>query len=135
MSEPVFSNPDTLPPPPGYSQLVEVAGGRLVFVAGQVSLDKDGSVIGEGDISKQADQVFRNLSAAIASRGGTLKDVIKFTMFVTNMADRLAIRDVRDRYLADAKVKNPPASSLVQVSALFRPEFLVEIEAVAWLSS
>ncbi|GLQ87739.1 RidA family protein [Dyella flagellata] len=134
MSEPVFSNPPTLPPPPGYSQVVEVADGRLVFVAGQVALDKDGLVVGEGDISKQADQVFRNLSAAIESRGGTLKDIIKFTMFVTDMADRPAIRDIRDRYLAEAMVENPPASSLVQVSALFRPEFLVEIEAVAWLS-
>lgn len=134
MSEAVFNNPDTLPPPPGYSQLVEVTGGRLVFVAGQVSLNQDGSLVGEGDIAKQADQVFHNLKAAVESRGGTLKDIIKFTMFVTSMAALPAIREVRDRYLADARVKNPPASTLVQVSALFRPEFLIEIEAVAWLS-
>jgi enamine deaminase RidA (YjgF/YER057c/UK114 family) len=133
MSEPVFSNPDTLFSPPGYSQLVEVTGGKLVFLAGQIALDKAGSLVGAENFAAQADQVFRNLSAAIESRGGTLKDLIKFTMFITDMANVAALREVRDRHLAG--IKNPPASTLVQVSALFRPEFLIEIEAVAWLDA
>ncbi|GGA00962.1 RidA family protein [Dyella caseinilytica] len=133
MSEPVFSNPDTLFPPPGYSQLVEVTGGKLVFVAGQVALDKGGSLVGAGNFARQADQVFQNLRAAIESRGGTLKDIIKFTMFVTDITQLPALREVRDRHLVG--VKNPPASTLVQVSGLFRPEFLIEIEAVAWLGA
>ena len=133
MSEPVFSNPDTLFSPPGYSQLVEVSGGKLVFLAGQIALDKAGSLVGAENFAAQADQVFRNLSAAIESRGGTLTDLIKFTMFITDMANVAALREVRDRHLAG--IKNPPASTLVQVSALFRPEFLIEIEAVAWLDA
>ena len=133
MSEPVFSNPDTLFSPPGYSQLVEVTGGKLVFLAGQIALDKAGSLVGAENFAAQADQVFRNLSAAIESRGGTLTDLIKFTMFITDMANVAALREVRDRHLAG--IKNPPASTLVQVSALFRPEFLIEIEAVAWLDA
>lgn len=133
MSEPVFSNPDTLFPPPGYSQVVEVTGGKLVFVAGQVALDKAGSLVGAGNFALQADQVFRNLRAAIESRGGALKDIIKFTIFVTDVAHLPTLREVRDRHIAD--VKNPPASTLVQVLALFRPEFLIEIEAAAWLNA
>jgi enamine deaminase RidA (YjgF/YER057c/UK114 family) len=133
MSEAVFSNPDTLFSPPGYSQLVEVTGGKLVFLAGQVALDKAGALVGAGDFSQQADQVFQNLRAAIESRGGALKDIIKFTIFVTDVAHLPAFREVRDRHLAG--IKTPPASTLVQVSALFRPEFLVEVEAVAWLSA
>jgi enamine deaminase RidA (YjgF/YER057c/UK114 family) len=133
MSEAVFSNPETLFPPPGYSHVVEVTGGKLVFLAGQVALDKAGSLVGARNFAQQADQVFRNLRAAIESRGGTLKDIIKFTIFVTDTAHLPTLREVRDEHLAD--VKNPPASTLVQVSALFRAEFLIEIEAVAWLSA
>ena len=104
-----------------------------MFLAGQIALDKAGSLVGAENFAAQADQVFRNLSAAIESRGGTLKDLIKFTMFITDMANVAALREVRDRHLAG--IKNPPASTLVQVSALFRPEFLIEIEAVAWLDA
>jgi enamine deaminase RidA (YjgF/YER057c/UK114 family) len=133
MSEAVFSNPDALFSPPGYSHLVEVTGGKLVFLAGQVALDKTGALVGDGDFALQADQVFQNLRAAMESRGGALKDIIKFTIFVTDVAHLPRLRQVRDRHLDG--IKTPPASTLVQVSALFRPEFLIEIEAVAWLSA
>ncbi|MBE1160909.1 RidA family protein [Dyella acidiphila] len=133
MSAPVFSNPDTLVSPPGYTQLVEVSGGKMVFIAGQVALDAAGVLVGPGNFALQADQVFRNLRLAMESRGGSFKDIIKISVFITDMAYLPAFREARDRHLAD--IKTPPASTLVQVAGLFRSDSMLEIEAVAWMAS
>ena len=129
----IRSNPEELAQPPGYTQLVEVGPGRLIFVSGQVALDRSGDVVGKGDFDTQADQVFRNIIAAVTSRGGGPDTVVKLTMFITDMADLPRLRIARDRHFPPGATA--PASTLVQVAALFRPEFLIEVEATAWIAS
>jgi enamine deaminase RidA (YjgF/YER057c/UK114 family) len=131
LQSPLHDNPKTLPTPPGYSQLVEVGPGRLIFVAGQVGLNVSGELVGNGDFRQQAEQAFRNLIAAIESRGGAVGSIIKLSMFLTDMKNLPVLREVRDGFIAPGP--GVPASTTVEVSALFRPEFLFEVEALAWL--
>ncbi|HET9409862.1 MAG TPA: RidA family protein [Candidatus Sulfotelmatobacter sp.] len=120
--------PATMPKSVGYSQLARVSGGTIVFISGQVALDKSGNVVGKDDAKAQIQQVFENLKAAVEAAGGTFGDVIKLNSYFIDMSHLSAFRDVRDKYI---NPKHPPASTAVQVSRLFRPEFLVEVEAVA----
>jgi reactive intermediate/imine deaminase len=120
--------PETMPKSTGYSQVAAVSGGKIVFISGQVALDKSGNVVGNGDFRAQVQQVFENLKAAVEAAGGDFSDVIKLNSYVVDFSHLQDFREVRDQYI---NVKNPPASTAVQVSRLFRPEFLVEIEAVA----
>jgi reactive intermediate/imine deaminase len=119
--------PDGLPPANGYSHAVAVTG-RLVVISGQVPADAQGRVVGAGDPVAQVRQVFENLAAALAAAGATMAQVVKLTVFLTDLADLAAFRQVRDEYIPAV---TPPASSLVQVSGLVNPEFRVEIEALA----
>ncbi|HXY46504.1 MAG TPA: RidA family protein [Thermoplasmata archaeon] len=121
-------NPPDLAPPTGYSHVAEVRGGTLVFVAGQVALDGTGALVGPGDYRAQAEQVFRNLERALASAGATFRDVVKLNYFVLDLSHLPEIREVRDRFV---DTKHPPTSTAVQVSRLFRPEFLLEVDLVA----
>src|SRR5437667_12060302 len=121
------TNPPTLSKPTGYTHVVEATGGRTVYISGQIALDKDGKVVGEGDMKAQAAQVFKNLQAALSAAGATFKDVVKMNTYVTDMSQVQAIRDVRAQYFGETT----PASTLVQVVHLARPELMVEIEVIA----
>src|SRR5205809_1110168 len=121
------TNPPTLSKPTGYTHVVEVSGGKTVYVSGQIALDKDGKVVGEGDMKAQAEQVFKNLQAALAAAGAKFSDVVKMNSYITDMSKVQAVRDVRARYFGDAA----PASTFVEVKGLVRPELLLEIEVVA----
>jgi len=112
--------------PPGYSHAVQGAG--LIFVSGQVALDPEGSVVGIGDMAEQARQAFRNLGAVLDAGGCSFADVLKLTYFVRDVEAVGSIRAARDEFVDMA---NPPASTLVEVSRLFMPDLLIEIEAVA----
>lgn len=120
--------PNTMPTSVGYSQVATVTGGTIVFVAGQVALDKSGHVVGKDDFRMQVQQVFENLQAAVRAAGGTFDDVIKLNGYFLDLSHLAEFREVRDRYV---NINNPPTSTAVQVPGLFRREFLVEIEAVA----
>lgn len=122
-------SPD-LSTPRGYSHVVSTSGGRTVYVAGQISMDKDGNVVGKGDIRAQTRQVLDNVTAALAAAGATFKDVVKATTYVVNLKpdDLAPIREVRTEYYP---AENPPASTLVGVTALAFPDLLIEIEVVA----
>lgn len=124
-------HPPAWPTPPGYSHAVATAR-PLIFVSGQVPIDAAGALVGEGDIEAQTAQVFENLRTVLAGVGAGFDDLVKLTTFVVGLdpGKLLAIRRVRDRYLGDGP---RPASSLVGVTALFRPDVLVEIEAIAEL--
>ncbi len=124
-------HPPELAPPPGYSNVVEVSGSRLVFIAGQIALDREGKLIGGNDIEAQADQVFRNLGFALAAAGCTAKNLVKLNVFVRDMAGLPLYRKARDRFLGSVKPPAAPAITLVEVSKLFREDLLIEIEAVA----
>jgi enamine deaminase RidA (YjgF/YER057c/UK114 family) len=117
-----------MPKSVGYSQLAVVSSGRIVFVAGQVALDESGKLVGRDDYRAQIQQVFENLKAAVEAAGGSFGDVIKLNSYLLDLAHLTEFREVRDRYV---NLKSPPASTAIQVSGLFRPEFLVEVEAVA----
>lgn len=119
-------NPPALSTPTGYTHVVVPQRGRLVFVAGQVSADKSGNVVGKGDFKAQSKQVFENLKAAVEAAGGTLADVAKINVYATDLTQLAALREVRQQYFTG----NPPASTLIQVVALARPEYLLEIEAI-----
>lgn len=122
-------NPEQLPKPNGYSHVVETRGGRTVYVSGQVALDGVGNVVG-ADFRAQTEQVFANLNHALDAVGANFGHVVKLTMFVTELSPEnlTALREVRNRYIDAA---HGPASSLVAITRLVRPELLVEIEVIA----
>ena len=126
-----FVNPPELSAPPGYSHVVEVRNGRMVFIAGQVATDAKGELVGKGDFEAQADQVFRNLAAALASVGCTAKELVKLTVFVRDMRNLALYRKARNRFLGSTTPPAAPAITLVEVSRLVADEYLLEIEAVA----
>jgi enamine deaminase RidA (YjgF/YER057c/UK114 family) len=126
-----FLSPKTLMPPAGYSHIAKVNHGTIVYLAGQVSSDASGTLIGEGNFEAQAEQVFRNLKIAVEAAGGTMADIVKLNIYLVAEIDQAAVpklRAIRDRYV---NVETPPASTLVVVSRLARPGWLVEIEAIA----
>ncbi|MEU9456082.1 RidA family protein [Streptomyces sp. NPDC048277] len=128
MSDPIrIPAPDGVAPATQYTHVV-AATGRFVAVSGQLPLDENGRPVGEGDPAAQARQVFENLRRCLAAAGAGFDDVVKLTYFVTDMACMPAIRAARAAHIPDDRL---PASSAVQVAALVRPEFLMEIEAFA----
>jgi reactive intermediate/imine deaminase len=108
-----------------------VRAGDLLFISGCVALDADGKVVGENDVVAQARQVFENIGLCLAAAGASFEDVVKVTTFLTDVRDRGRINPVRQEFFGDAR----PASTLVEVSALVIPEFLIEVEAVAVVPS
>jgi enamine deaminase RidA (YjgF/YER057c/UK114 family) len=125
-----FSNPKTMPPPRGYTQVVETTGpGRTVYLSGQLGMAPDGAFAGgPGDFRAQATQCFDNLKAGLAAVGGGFEHVVKITNFFVDMAHLPTFFAVRDRYV---NTKAPPASTAIQVGRLAREGALFEIEAVA----
>lgn len=121
-------NPATLPHSPGYAQLVIAPDARTVYIAGQVSQDSSGAVIGAGDFGVQVEQTFGNLRRALTAVGATFAHVLKWNYYVTDASRVGQVREIRDRMLGGIA---PPASTLVEVKGLFRPDIMIEIEAVA----
>jgi 2-iminobutanoate/2-iminopropanoate deaminase len=122
------TNPPALSAPTGYTHIVEVTGpAKTIYISGQIAFDKDGKVVGAGDMKAQAEQVFKNLQTALEAAGATFSDVVKMNSYITDMSKAQAVRDVRARYFKDAT----PASTFVEVKGLVRPELLLEIEVVA----
>ena len=111
----------------GYSQVV-TGRGRLVVVSGQIAQDQAGQLVGPGDPAAQARQVFENLRRCLAEAGAGFDDVVKLTFFLLDVADLPAVREARDAVIDTAR---PPASTAVQVAALFGPGYLLEVEALA----
>ena len=124
-------NPAELGTPPGYSQIVDVRAGRIIFISGQTALDSTGNLVGKDDFPAQARQVFRNLDLALRTRGCDAANLVKLTVFLTNMENLGAYREARNRFFASVTPPAAPAVTLVEVSKLYGPEFLIEIEAIA----
>ena len=122
-------NPPTVSTPRGYSHAVKKAGVPL-HIAGQVALDSSGAVVGVGDAEAQARQVFANLASVVSAAGGTMADIVKVTVFVTDIGCRPAVNAARQEHWPDGDF---PASTFVAISSLVLPELLVEVEAVAIL--
>src|SRR5713226_6031049 len=124
-------NPLELGTPPGYSQIVEVSAGRIIFIAGQTALDCDGNIVGKNDFAVQASQVFSNLAIALQASGCTPANLVKLTVFLTDMDNLARYREARNRFFASVTPPAAPAVTLVEVSKLYGPDFLIEIEAIA----
>ena len=107
-----------------------VRAGNLLFVSGFVPVDGAGRLVGGDDVVAQVRQVFANLGAVLAAAGATFADVVKVTVYLTDIGDRARINPVRQEIFGDSR----PASTLVEVSALVVPGAKVEIDAVAFLS-
>ena len=101
--------------------------GDTIYVAGQLPYDKDGKLVGVGDIKAQTRRVFENIRKIVTAGGGTMDDVVKVTVFVTDVRYREPYGEVRSEFFG----ANPPASTLVQISNLAVPDALIEIEAIA----
>ncbi len=129
-TSPSFASPDGLAVAPGYSQVVTIPSGRLVWTSGQIAMDGEGNVVGAGDWEGQARAVFVNVTTALQTAGAGWSDVGKLTFFVVDVAELATIRAVRDEFVDRSR---PPTSTLVQVAGLIQPDLLLEVEAVAWL--
>jgi reactive intermediate/imine deaminase len=123
-------NPSNLPTPDGpFCQAVRAEGSHWLFISGQVALNERGEIVGQGDVKAQTIQVLENLKRALAAEGADLTNITKVTVYLTDMAHRQTVAEVRASYFG----KDLPASTLVEVKALAHPDFLIEVEAIAVL--
>jgi enamine deaminase RidA (YjgF/YER057c/UK114 family) len=125
-------NPETMAKPTaGYSQVAEVSGGKIVYIAGQVAQDKSGNLVGKDDFRAQLQQIFENLKSAVEASGGNFNNVIKLNYYCAESVDASqlpVVREIRDKFV---NTTNPPTSTFVFVKRLVRPEWLIEVDAVA----
>lgn len=114
----------------GYSQaaVIDLGTAKMVIMSGQIALDKQGNLVGKDNMEQQTAQAFRNIKSIVEAAGGTMDNIVKLNYFVTDATKVPAIRTIRDQFV---NTKTPPASTLVQVSRLFREDLLIEIEATA----
>lgn len=122
-----FRVPELAEPVSHYTDAVRA--GELVFVSGCIAVDGDGLLVGGDDVVAQTRQVFANLAASLAAAGASLRDVVKVTVYLTDVGDRAAVNTVREEMFGETR----PASTLVEVSSLVLHDARVEIDAVAVL--
>ncbi|NLR57744.1 RidA family protein [Chitinophaga polysaccharea] len=128
-----YINPDGLSKNPAFSQVVTTHGnGKTIYVGGQDAVNAQGEIVGKGDIGEQAAQVMENLQAALWACGATFENLVKLTIYIVQGQDLYRGFQASQKYLGH--LKNPPAISGLFVSALARPDFLVEVEAVAFVA-
>lgn len=127
MSEATYMNPGGIadPSPSGFTAVVKA--GNTVYIAGMVAQDENGNVVGEGDAEAQTRQIWRNIGVAVQAAGGSLADIVKTTTYVTGIEHGAAVRRVRGELFPE----NPPTSTLLVVSELANPAYVVEIESIA----
>jgi 2-iminobutanoate/2-iminopropanoate deaminase len=122
-----FNPPDIWAPFGAFSMAAIQGDGRIVHLKGQVALDRDGAVVGPGDMRAQTRQVLENIRAVLASFGGTMADILSLTHYVTDIAEFMTTGDIRREFFAAPY----PVTTTVEVASLYRPEIVVEITALA----
>jgi enamine deaminase RidA (YjgF/YER057c/UK114 family) len=134
MAEIRMVNPDKLHAPVGpYCQVATAKASQLVFLAGQTATDRDGSLVGAGDFEAQCRQVFTNVETALQSVGAGWRNVVHFTNYLVNPEDQPKFVKFRMRFFPEAFPNGYPPNTLLYVGRLLRPEFLVEVQAIAVL--
>ncbi len=128
MSNVQFINPPDIAKPNGYTHVVEVTSGKIIFISGQVALDRAGNMVGAGDFRAQSQQVFENIRSSLAAVGADFSHVIKLNLYMLDADNLPILREVRDQFV---NTDQPPASTALEVSRFFREGFLVEVEAMA----
>ena len=126
-------NPEPLPTVDFHRQVAIATGSKLVFMAGQVAWDADGTLVGKGDLAAQVERCYLNVAAAVAEAGGTFDNVAKLTIYVAGWSpDKMAlVQEGRARALKKLGITALAPGTLIGVAALFTPDLLVEIEAIA----
>jgi 2-iminobutanoate/2-iminopropanoate deaminase len=129
---PLFTmvNPAALSKPTGYSHAVIIPMGetKMIMLSGQVPLDNRGNLVGAGDFAKQVEQVFINIKNALSEVGASMNDIVKTNYYVTDLKQVATIRAIRNKFI---NVDQPPASTLVGVTGLFRDDIMIEVEVTA----
>jgi enamine deaminase RidA (YjgF/YER057c/UK114 family) len=130
-------NPEGIPAPVGpYSQVaIGPSDRRVAHIAGQVAVDDSGDIVGVGDFRVQCRQALANLDRVVTAIGGTFEDVVYVRGYLRRAADLPAYREERERFYREATPNRPPPTTTLVVSALYHPDCLVEIDAVAMLAS
>jgi 2-iminobutanoate/2-iminopropanoate deaminase len=125
-----FVNPPSVSSPKGFSQAVQVDLGtcKMLLISGQVALDQQGNLVGKANFAGQATQVFNNIKNIIEAQGGKINDLVKISIYLTDINQLKTFREIRDQFI---NTKCPPASTLVQVNHLFRDDVLLEVDATA----
>jgi len=122
-------NPKDVHWPLGYSHVVKV--GDTVWVSGQLSLDQEGNIVGKGDMAVQTDKTYENLQKCLESVGATLHDIVMLGIYVTDLDEYDKTRDIRKKYFG----KYRPATTGIEISRLYFPEAMIEVEATAVIGS
>ena len=125
-----FKNPASVATAKGYSHaaVVDLGNCYMIVLSGQVPLDNKGNLVGQNNLEMQAEQVFVNIKHILSDLGGSMDNVIKLGIYMTDVSKLQALRNVRDKFI---NLKNPPTSTLVQVNRLFRADVMLEIAATA----
>ncbi|WP_374632418.1 RidA family protein [Ferrovibrio sp.] len=110
-----------------WSVVTKALPGQLIFVSGLLSKDEAGEIVGAGDITAQTEQVLKNLVTALASADATLEDIVRVDVYVRDIKQFDKIHAVRAKYF----LKDPPASTMVEVSGMTDERCLIEINAIA----
>jgi enamine deaminase RidA (YjgF/YER057c/UK114 family) len=110
-----------------YKMATRMEGGRLLYISGQVAWDASGTIVGKGDVRAQARQTFQNLRGVLQAAGGDLENLMKITTYITKIEDFPAVAEARREVFSGEL----PASTLIVVTSLFHPDFLIEVEGVA----
>ncbi len=127
-----YINPDGLSKNPAFSQIVTTqGGGKTIYIGGQDAVNAQGEIVGKGDIGQQTEQVMRNLQTALSVCGATSDNLVKLTIHIVQGQDLYRGFQASQKYLDN--MKNPPAITGFFVSALAHPDFLVEIDAIAFI--
>jgi 2-iminobutanoate/2-iminopropanoate deaminase len=117
-------------PVANYKMATRMEGGRLLYISGQVAWDASGNIVGKGDVAAQARQVYQNLRQVLQAAGGDLQDLMKVTTYITKLEDFPAVAQIRSEIFPGEL----PASTLIVVTGLFHPDFLIEVEGIAAIS-
>jgi len=125
-----FKNPSSVAMSKGYSHaaVIDLGSCQMIVLSGQVPLDNNGNLVGQGNFEKQSEQVLLNIKNILSELGGTMDDIIRLGIYTTDISQMQAFRDIRDKFI---NLKSPPTSTLVQVNKLFRGDVLIEVEATA----
>ena len=126
-----FNTPGAVEPFGIFSSAAWQPEGRVLHISGHVAQDAEGNIVGAGDIRSQTRQTLENIKRVLESVGGTMSDIAKVTVFVTDMSTLEDIHKVRSEFFDPPY----PASSLVEVSRLVSPEYLIEIEVIAVIAA
>jgi 2-iminobutanoate/2-iminopropanoate deaminase len=123
-----FYNPSSVSKSFSTAAIIDLGNCKMVIISGQAALDSLGNLIGKGDLAKQTEQVFLNIKKIVTDLGGTMDNIVKTGIYLVDKSQIQGFRDTRNKFI---NLKNPPASTLVQVSSLFNDDLLIEIEATA----